>query len=174
MTSLYLTAAGMDHLQRRSLIEPRWKINLLSENVSSGEPVREGNRRVIVDRNKPVPALRKLSDSNNVGNTVMEVSDEISDSRTGGFKMPSQPKLLISSKVHMTVQDIQQSGTDTKPSSGSPTPFQSLDATNSSYVHQSLGDNFSHFNVQVLHPSINNLSFTGGLGVETKSSFPGK
>jgi hypothetical protein len=168
---------GLGHLQRRSLIEPRWNNKLPSANDVSGEPVGEGTQRVITDSNKIASSYRKFSDSNNVGSSVMEVSDEGSDSRTGVFKIPSQPKLLIQAK--MSVQDIQRNAADIQPSSGSPTPFQSLEVagsqvSSSTHLHQSMGDHFSHLNVQVLHPSISNLSFGGGLGVENRSVFPGK
>lgn len=160
------------------MTEPRWTVIVPSEN-SSREPVTEGSRRIITDSSKPVSNRRKLSDNNSVSSNVMEVSDEISDNRISGPKMPTQSKLIIPSKVHMSVQDIQHSGMDVQPSSGSPTPFQSLEAVGSqvpslSHVHQSTGDHFLHINMQVLHPSINNLSFSGGTGVENKSGFPGK
>lgn len=160
-------------------MEPRWSVKLPSANDSSGDPVREGTQRVIADSNKIVSSYRKFSDSNNVGSTVMEVSDEGSDSRTGVLKIPLQPKLLIPAKVQVSVQDIQRSAADIQPSPGSPTPFQSLDAarsqvSSSTHLHQSMGDHFSHFNMQVLHPSVNNLSFGGGSGVENRSGFPGK
>jgi hypothetical protein len=110
---------------------------------------------------------------------MMEMSDDASDSRIGGLKMTMQSKLIVPSKAYMSVQDIQHSGTDVQSSSGSPTPFQSLEAVGSqvpslSHVHQSAGDHFSHINMQVLHPSINTLSFCSGMGVENKSGLPGK
>ncbi|XP_069705463.1 cyclin-dependent kinase-like 2 isoform X2 [Periplaneta americana] len=181
---------GVGHHQKKSLIEPRWKINTTNENSGGGEPMREGSRRGIVDSNKPVSTRRKLSDSNNVCNSGMEVTEESGDNRTGGFKIPSHSRLLIpsvqSNKIHMSLQDMQQCGTDVQPSSGSPTPFQSLEITgnqvsNSMQGQQTTGDHFSlpqsHFNMQVLHPSINNLSFNNfrdGLNAETKSGNPGK
>ena len=160
-------------------MEPRWNIKLPSANDSSGEPVRDGTQRVIADSNKVVSSYRKFSDSNNVGSSVMEVSDEGSDIRNGALKFPLQPKLLIPAKVQVSVQDIQRNAADIQLSSGSPTPFQSLEVagsqvSGSTHLHQSTGDHFSQLNVQVLHPSINNLSFGGGLGVENRSSFPGK
>ncbi|PNF28008.1 Cyclin-dependent kinase-like 2 [Cryptotermes secundus] len=165
-----IDSKGTGHHQRRSLIEPRWKIIVPSENSSS--------RRIIVDSSKPVSNRRKLSDNNSVSSNMMEVSDEASDSRIGGLKMATQSKLIVPSKLHMPVQDIQHSGMDVQPPSGSPTPFQSLEAVGSqvsslSHVHQSTGDHFLHINMQVLHPSINNLSFSG-MGVENKSGFSGK
>lgn len=168
---------GMGHQQRRSLIDPRWNNKLPSANDSNGEPVREGTQRVIADNNKIASSYRKFSDSNNVSSSVMEVSDDGSDSRTAVLKIPSQPKLLIQAK--MSVQDIQRNAADIQPSSGSPTPFQSLEVagsqvSGSTHLHQSMGDHFSHLNVQVLHPSINNLSFGGSSGVENRSGFPGK
>jgi hypothetical protein len=168
----------MGHQQRRSLIEPRWSNKLPSAKDSNGEPVGEGTQRVITDNNKIAPSYRKFSDNNNVGSSVMEVSDEGSDSRTGVFKIPSQPKLMIQAKI--SVQDIQRNAVDIQPSPGSPTSFQSLEVAGSQVsgsthlLHQSMGDHFSHLNVQVLHPSINNLSFGGGSGVENRSVFPGK
>jgi hypothetical protein len=176
--SVHVTAAGVGHHQR-GVIEPRWKVSLPSENSGNEIFVREGSRRIIADSSKPVSTRRKLSDGNNVGSSAMDVNDELSDSRTGGLKMSSQPKLLIPSKVHMSAQDIQQSGTDFQASSGSPTPFQSLEGIgsqmpSSSLVHQSTGNHFMHLNMQVLHPSINNLSFSGGSGVDNRSGFPGK
>ena len=170
---------GMGHQQRRSLIEPRWNIKLPSANDSSGETVREGIHRVIADGNKGLSSCRKFSDSNNVCSSVMEVSDEGIESRTGVLKIPLQPKLLIPAKVQVSVQDIQRNAADIQPSSGSPTPFQSLEATGSqvsglSQLYPSMGDHFSHLNMQVLHPSINNLSFGGGSGAENRSVFPGK
>ena len=166
----------MGHQQRRSLIEPRWNNKLPGANDSNGEPVREGTQRVIADSNKIASSYRKFSDNNNVG-SVMEVSDEGSDSRTGVLKIPSQPKLLIQAK--MSVQDINRNAADFQPTSGSPTPFQSLEVagsqvSGSTHLHQSMGDHFSHLNMQVLHPSINNLNFGGGSGVENRSGFPGK
>jgi hypothetical protein len=174
-----MPATGTGHHQRRSLTEHRWKVIVASENSSSREPVREGSRRIIADSSRSVSNRRKLGDNNSVSSNVMEVSDEVSDSRIGGLKMPMQSKLIIPSKVHMTVQDIQHSGMDVQASSGSPTPFQSLEAVGSqvsglSHVHQSIGDHLLHINMQVLHPSINNLSFSGGMGVENKNGFPGK
>jgi len=168
---------GLGHQQRRCLIEPRWSNKLPSANDSNGEPVREGTQQVFADSNKIASSYRKFSDNNNVGSSVMEVSDEGSDSRTGVLKIPSQPKLLIEAK--MSVQDIQRNTVDIQPSSGSPTPFQSLEVagsqvSSSTHLHQSMGDHFSHLNMQVLHPSINNLSFGGGSGVENRSGFPGK
>jgi len=168
---------GLGHQQRRSLIEPRWNNKLPSANDSNGERVREGTQQVIADSNKIASSYRKFSDSNNVGSSVMEVSDEGSDSRTGVLKIPSQPKLLIQAK--MSVQDIQRNAVDIQPSSGSPTPFQSLEVagsqvSGSTHLHQSMGDHFSHLNMHVLHPSINNLSFGSGSGVENRSGFPGK
>jgi hypothetical protein len=172
----YVTAAGMGH-HHRSVIEPRWKVSLPSENSGNEKFVREGSRHVIADSNKPVSTCRKLSDSNNVGSSAMDVNDELSDSRTGGLKVPLQHKLLIPSIVQMSAQDIQQCATDIQVSSCSPTPFQSLEGVgsqvfSSSHVPQSTGN--LHLNVQVLHPSISNLSFGGGLSVENRSSFPGK
>jgi len=167
----------MDHQQRKSLIEPRWNNKLPSAYDSNGEPVREGTQRVIADSNKIASSYRKFSDNNNVGSSVMEVSDEGSDSWTGVLKIPSQPKLLIQAK--MSVQDIHRNAVDIQPLSGSPTPFQSLEVagsqvSGSTHLHQSMGDHFSHLNMQVLHPSINNLSFGGGSGGENRTGFPGK
>jgi len=168
---------GLGHQQRRCLIEPRWNNKLPSANDSNGESARENTQQVIADSNKIASSYRKFSDNNNVGSSVMEVSDEGSDSRTGVLKIPSQPKLLIQAK--MSVQDLQRNAADIQPSSGSPTPFQSLEVAGSqvsgaTHLHQSMGDHLSHLNVQVLHPSINNLSFGGGSGVENRSGFPGK
>jgi hypothetical protein len=139
----------------------------------------EGSRRIIADSSKPVSNRRKLSDNNSVSSNMMDVSDEASDTRNSGLKMTAQSKSIIPSKVHMSVQDIQHSGMDMQPSSGSPTPLQSLEAVGSqvsslSHAHHSTGDHVSHINMQVLHPSINNLSFGGGTGVENKSAFTGK
>jgi hypothetical protein len=176
---VHVIAAGMGHHQR-SVIEPRWKVSLPSENNGNEKFVREGSRHIIADSNKPVSTHRKLSDSNNVGSSAMDVNDELSDSRTNdNLKMPSQPKLLIPSIVHMSTQDVQQNGTDFRASSDSPTPFQSLEGigshtSGSSHVHQSIGNHVMQLNMHVLHPSINNLSFSGCSGVENRSGLPGK
>lgn len=167
--SVHVIASGTSHHQR-SVIEPRWKVSLPSGNEKF---VREGSRRVIAGSIKPHSTHRKLSDSYNVGSIAMDVSDEL----TGGLKMPSQSKLLIPSKVYMSAQDVQQ--TDFQASSGSPTPFQSLEGLgsqipSSSHAYQSAGNHFMQLNMQVLHPSINNLSFSGGSGVDNKSGFGGK
>jgi hypothetical protein len=133
---------------------------------SSGEPVREGSRRIVADNNKLVSSRRKLSDNNSVSSNVMEMSDEASDNRISGLKMTMQSKLIVPSKAHTSVQDVQSS-------SGSPT-FQSLEAVGSevcrlSHAHQSAGDHCSHI-MQILHPSINNLSFS----VENRTGLPAK
>jgi hypothetical protein len=174
LNSVRVSAAGSSLHARKSLVDPRWRVIIPCENSSSGEPVREGSRRIVADSNKPVSNRRKLSDNNSVSSNMMDMSDEASDSRISGLRMNMQAKLIVPSKVHVSMQDVLHSGTDVQSSSGSPTMFQSLEAVGSrvcsvSHVHQSAGDHCSHINMQVLHPSINNLSFSGGAGVEIRS-----
>ncbi|XP_066991708.2 cyclin-dependent kinase-like 2 [Anabrus simplex] len=131
---------------------PRWKVN-----VSSSE---NDSRKFITDFSKPFPSTRrKLSE----GNNMMDVAEEDTENKTE----------MISADVGLGMGGIfGGSGEDTNSQlqhqqhmlSSSPTPFQSLQVHHSTM--QSSGDH-SHLPVpappnsfhQVLHPSINNLSF---------------
>ncbi|KAJ9591982.1 hypothetical protein L9F63_001494 [Diploptera punctata] len=129
-------SVSSSHLRGKTIMEQsRWKINIMKENSGCGDNTRQ---------NLAVSSRRKVNDST----ATMDVTEEPSDTRT--FKLPSQHKFSIPSlqlnKVQLSVQDIGPS--DVQPSSAiSPTPFLSLESA----------EQF----VQVLHPSINNLSFTG-------------
>ena len=154
--SVYLCCAvSSSHTRGKTVIEPpRWKINIMNENSGAGDNTRH---------NSMVSSRRKLSDTT----AAMEVTEDSSDMRT--LKMPSQQKFNVPSvqlnKIQFSVQDISgPSVADLQPSSSSPTPFQSLEST---------GEHFMHYNMQVLHPSINNLSFTGFKEPE-RPGFPGK
>lgn len=110
------------------------------------------SRRFISDYNKAVPTRRKLSDGNNVMEEDIENKAEpVRNSVVGILSKltPSQPKV--------SVQDIQLIGniSDTQPPPApSPTPFQSLQPC-SNISSELCPSNIA----QVLHPSINNLSF---------------
>lgn len=130
-------------VRRSSFMEPpRWKLNLIGEN-GSGD-----SRRSSVDMNKCVSTRRKLSEA-------MDISPEESENRHFQFQSSNQMDEASAREVLIDVQ------------APSPAPFQSLQAFQGS---QTPGRNASEFysstpiqnNLQVLHPSINNLCFGSG------------
>ncbi|XP_049850625.1 uncharacterized protein LOC126323281 isoform X1 [Schistocerca gregaria] len=144
---------------RRSFADPpRWRVNLIpAEQTAGGD-----SRRFLVDLNKPA-SRRKMSD----GNNIMDIAEEDCENKDEPAKTPGMLSKSDLSRVKVSVHDIQLSTNfgDEQTSSPSPAPFQSLqlhtfNANTQVQNEHSIPSSQGHNNMQVLHPSINNLSFS--------------